>query len=161
MMMMMKAPHHAPCSSGPHGDRRALTPTCRAHHTCRPAVATRPAGERTPGVQQQQQEAPEAWQHHVSSRLLPRKHQHLAGIAVTSGAWWAGSAQAVEQATSSAAQAAAAAGGYVPSPYEPGWEVWVGFVAGVVPFAIGSWEFGKRIVSRWQARGKLAPSRSC
>lgn len=37
--------------------------------------------------------------------------------------------------------------GYVPSPLEPGWEIWLGFVAGVVPFLIGSYEFGKRIVS--------------
>ncbi|GIL58802.1 hypothetical protein Vafri_13793 [Volvox africanus] len=36
--------------------------------------------------------------------------------------------------------------GYVPSPLEPGWEVWLGFVAGVVPFAIGAYEFGKRII---------------
>ncbi|KXZ46869.1 hypothetical protein GPECTOR_40g603 [Gonium pectorale] len=36
--------------------------------------------------------------------------------------------------------------GYVPSPVEPGWEIWIGFVAGVVPFAIGSYEFGKRII---------------
>ena len=28
-----------------------------------------------------------------------------------------------------------------------GFETWVGFVAGVVPFMIGSYEFGKRIVS--------------
>lgn len=37
--------------------------------------------------------------------------------------------------------------GYVPSPLEPGWEIWTGFVAGVVPFFIGAYEFGKRIVS--------------
>ncbi|PNW84472.1 hypothetical protein CHLRE_03g145567v5 [Chlamydomonas reinhardtii] len=36
--------------------------------------------------------------------------------------------------------------GYVPSPVEPGWEIWLGFIAGVVPFAIGSYEFGKRIL---------------
>lgn len=43
---------------------------------------------------------------------------------------------------------ALAAGTYVPSDLgAPGWEIWAGFVAGVVPFAIGSWEFGKRIVS--------------
>lgn len=37
-------------------------------------------------------------------------------------------------------------GKYVPSPVEPGWEIYVGFLAGIIPFAIGSWEFGKRIV---------------
>ncbi|EFN53615.1 hypothetical protein CHLNCDRAFT_14374, partial [Chlorella variabilis] len=31
-------------------------------------------------------------------------------------------------------------------PVKVGWEVWVGFVAGVVPFAIASFEFGKRIL---------------
>ncbi|KAF5838292.1 hypothetical protein DUNSADRAFT_3088 [Dunaliella salina] len=35
---------------------------------------------------------------------------------------------------------------YVPSPVEPGWEVYAGFLAGIIPFAIGSWEFGKRII---------------
>ena len=46
---------------------------------------------------------------------------------------------------------ALAAGTYVPSDLGDGGvglEAWVGFVAGVVPFAIGSWEFGKRIVSK-------------
>lgn len=36
---------------------------------------------------------------------------------------------------------------YTPSPYEPGWEVYAGAAAGVIPFLIASWEFGKRIVS--------------
>jgi hypothetical protein len=27
-----------------------------------------------------------------------------------------------------------------------GWEIWVGFAAGVIPFLIGSYEFGKRIL---------------
>lgn len=40
-----------------------------------------------------------------------------------------------------------AAAGYTPSPYSPGWEVWVGFAAGVIPFLIGGYEFTKRIVS--------------
>lgn len=35
---------------------------------------------------------------------------------------------------------------YVPTPYQPGWEIWVGFAAGVIPFAIGAVEFGKRII---------------
>jgi len=35
---------------------------------------------------------------------------------------------------------------YKPSPMEiPSWQIWVGFAAGVVPFAIASIEFGKRI----------------
>mgnify|MGYP001807189553 CR=1 FL=1 len=44
--------------------------------------------------------------------------------------------------------------GYVPSPVEPGWEIWLGFIAGVVPFAIGSYEFGKRIVSGGVVQGR-------
>jgi hypothetical protein len=56
---------------------------------------------------------------------------------------------------------------YVPSPYEPGWEVWVGAVAGVIPFAIGSFEFGKRIVSEssngiaWHVLLRAWPLRGC
>jgi hypothetical protein len=38
-------------------------------------------------------------------------------------------------------------GKYVPSPMEvPSWEIWVGFIAGVIPFAIASVEFAKRIL---------------
>ena len=58
---------------------------------------------------------------------------------------------------------ALAAGTYIPSDLgdgSVGFEVWVGFVAGVIPFAIGSWEFGKRIVSQlgvsWEAVGSSA-----
>ena len=35
---------------------------------------------------------------------------------------------------------------YVPGPVEVGWEIWLGAAAGVIPFAIGAYEFGKRIV---------------
>ena len=35
---------------------------------------------------------------------------------------------------------------YVPGTVEVGWEIWVGAAAGVIPFAIGAYEFGKRIV---------------
>ena len=36
---------------------------------------------------------------------------------------------------------------YVPSPMEtPSWEIWIGSLAGIVPFVIASYEFGKRIV---------------
>lgn len=61
---------------------------------------------------------------------------------------FAGSALADEAGSSATAAAAAiAAGTYVPSPHQPGWEIWVGAAAGVIPFAIASYEFGKRIVS--------------
>jgi len=34
---------------------------------------------------------------------------------------------------------------YIP-PAAPGWEIWVGLAAGVIPFCIASYEFGKRIL---------------
>ena len=49
----------------------------------------------------------------------------------------------------SAAQACAAqdlVAKYVPGPVHVGPEIYAGALAGVIPFAIGSWEFGKRIV---------------
>lgn len=39
------------------------------------------------------------------------------------------------------------AAAFTPGPVEAGWEIWFGAVVGVVPFAIGAYEFGKRIVS--------------
>ena len=36
---------------------------------------------------------------------------------------------------------------YVPSPVNIGWEVYAGAIAGVIPFAIGSYQFVARIVS--------------
>ena len=35
---------------------------------------------------------------------------------------------------------------YVPGPVEVGPEIWAGVIASCIPFAIGSWEFAKRIV---------------
>ena len=46
-----------------------------------------------------------------------------------------------------AADAVAATQPYVPSPVHVGWEVYVGAIAGVIPFAIGSYQFIARIVS--------------
>ena len=37
-------------------------------------------------------------------------------------------------------------GGYVPSPMDPGWQVYVGAVIGVIPFIIATYEFGKRVI---------------
>lgn len=34
----------------------------------------------------------------------------------------------------------------MPGPVEVGWQIWAGAIAGVIPFAIGAYEFGKRIV---------------
>jgi hypothetical protein len=70
-------------------------------------------------------------------------------------AWSAGQLQASETAAeafdAAAAAAAAAAsqyapGTYVPGPVEVGWEIWFGAAAGVIPFVIASYEFGKRIL---------------
>lgn len=36
--------------------------------------------------------------------------------------------------------------GYVPSPMDPGWQVYVGAVIGVIPFIIATYEFGKRVI---------------
>lgn len=47
-----------------------------------------------------------------------------------------------------AATAATAATPYVPGPVEVGWQIWAGAIAGIIPFAIGAYEFGKRIVRR-------------
>ncbi|KAK9842214.1 hypothetical protein WJX81_000923 [Elliptochloris bilobata] len=45
-----------------------------------------------------------------------------------------------------ACAAADAASAYVPGPVNVGPEIYAGALAGVIPFAIGSWEFGKRIL---------------
>ncbi|KAK9904323.1 hypothetical protein WJX75_009132 [Coccomyxa subellipsoidea] len=47
---------------------------------------------------------------------------------------------------------------YVPGPVEVGPEIWLGTIAACIPFVIGSWEFGKRIIiqrrcSRCQGSG--------
>jgi hypothetical protein len=48
-----------------------------------------------------------------------------------------------------------ATGAYQPSPYTPGWEVWFGAAVATIPFVIGAWEFGKRIVSAIPATSVL------
>lgn len=45
-------------------------------------------------------------------------------------------------------RAAEVAEKYVPGPVELGPEIWAGTIAATIPFVIGSWEFGKRIVSQ-------------
>ena len=54
-------------------------------------------------------------------------------------------ARAVGEGAATAAQGAAPA--YVPGPVEVGWEIYVGAAACVAVFALGAWEFAKRIVS--------------
>jgi hypothetical protein len=65
----------------------------------------------------------------------------LVGAPAVAAALWAAAAGGAQ-----AAEAAEAAARYTPSPMEPGWEIWAGLVAGVVPFIIASYEFGKRIL---------------
>lgn len=50
-------------------------------------------------------------------------------------------------AGSQSAAFAAESQGYVPSPVTVGWEIYAGAIAGVIPFAIGSYQFIARIVS--------------
>jgi hypothetical protein len=38
---------------------------------------------------------------------------------------------------------------YVPGPIEVGWQIWFAAVVSTVPFVIGAYEFGKRIVSTY------------
>lgn len=55
------------------------------------------------------------------------------------GAAWAAVAAAVPGPGSET-------GAFTPGPVHIGWEVYVGAIAGVIPFAIGAYEFSKRIV---------------
>lgn len=63
-----------------------------------------------------------------------------------------GAASAAEAAGDSAVAAAAAVvpvdpSTYVPGPAEVGWQIWFAAIVSTIPFVIGSYEFGKRIVS--------------
>ena len=46
--------------------------------------------------------------------------------------------------------------GYVPTPVNIGWEIYAGAIAGVIPFAIGSYQFIARIVSHAQCIRAMA-----
>lgn len=84
-----------------------------------------------------------------STEQAPRPLDTAAATTALISTLWAGSAAAAGTAAEPMLNAAATASvsGYTPSPLEPGWEIWVGFAAGVIPFLIASLEFGKRIVS--------------
>lgn len=58
--------------------------------------------------------------------------------------WHSGSSCAAE--TLESMTDAASAAPFVPGPIEVGWEIWFGAFVGVVPFAIGAYEFAKRIL---------------
>ena len=71
-----------------------------------------------------------------------------------------------------AALGAESTSGYVPSPMEVGWEIYVGAFIGVVPFIVASYEFGKRVVIQRRCevcrgsglvsrKGKLVKCKSC
>ncbi len=55
-------------------------------------------------------------------------------------------ASTLSAASALAEEAQQVASTYVPGPVEVGWQIWIGAIAGVIPFAIGAYEFGKRIV---------------
>jgi hypothetical protein len=62
------------------------------------------------------------------------------------------SADAALTAAAAAAAAAASTTHYVPPPMEPvaDWQIWAGFVAGMAPIVIATYEFGKRILIQRQ-----------
>lgn len=66
--------------------------------------------------------------------------KNTAAVLLSSFLWSSSSATAL------ATQLAPEVAKYTPSPMEPGWEIYVGFAAGVIPFVIASYEFGKRIL---------------
>lgn len=68
----------------------------------------------------------------------------LFDVAASSASWLA--VQAVVASTSTATTATAGSAPYVPSPYTPGPEIWLGALLPTLVFALGSWEFGKRIL---------------
>lgn len=55
-----------------------------------------------------------------------------------------------------AAELADSAQPYVPSPIHIGWEVYVGAIAGVIPFIIGAYQFTARIVCHMFQRCRMA-----
>ncbi len=57
--------------------------------------------------------------------------------------WFTGALDAGSQNAAFAAESQ----GYVPSPVTVGWEIYAGAIAGVIPFAIGSYQFIARTVS--------------
>jgi hypothetical protein len=73
-------------------------------------------------------------------------HSKNTAALVLSFLWSASPATAAAAELQTQLAASAATTPYTPSPMEPGWEIYVGFIAGVVPFIIASYEFGKRIL---------------
>lgn len=60
----------------------------------------------------------------------------------------AGASAAVAAASAPAdVPAAVSTSAYTPGPVEVGWQIWFAAIVSTVPFVIGAYEFGKRIVS--------------
>jgi hypothetical protein len=108
-----------------------------------PALEQRPAGQ------------PSKW--HAMHQVPLGAAAVAASLSMAAAA--SAAAEALQpEAAASAAAAAAAAASYTPGPVEVGWEIWAGFVAGVIPFVIASVEFGKRVVSGgWPADAVCSP----
>lgn len=81
------------------------------------------------------------------SPLRPLSLGGAAAVAASLSAAAASASAAAGTHADAAVVAAATAAAYTPGPVEVGWELWAGFIAGVIPFAIATVEFSKRIVS--------------
>ena len=66
--------------------------------------------------------------------------------ALTSSASWLAVVATTTTTAAAATTASSAAPSYVPSPYTPGPEIWLGALLPTLVFALGSWEFGTRIL---------------
>lgn len=60
-------------------------------------------------------------------------------------------------AVATAADAAVSPSAYVPGPVEVGWQIWFAAAVSTIPFVIGAYEFGKRIVSAPVGQDSTAP----
>ncbi|KAL4857110.1 hypothetical protein ACK3TF_002784 [Chlorella vulgaris] len=79
------------------------------------------------------------------SPLRPLTLGGAAAVAASLSAAAASASAAAGTQADAAVVAAATAAAYTPGPVEVGWEIWAGFIAGVIPFAIATVEFSKRI----------------
>lgn len=87
---------------------------------------------------------------HVASRSLPPHIIDTAAhttVAVLPANTIADLASAAPSTAEAAAQVPVAVSTYTPGPVEVGWQIWFAAAVSTVPFVIGAYEFGKRIVS--------------
>lgn len=110
--------------------------------TCRAKLAT--SGRLKPTVQ--------SADHNVSTRLHTTQTLHQQRmLPAKSKLPWREAALLVFIASGNgdvaiAADSVGGAHGYVPSPVNIGWEIYAGAIAGIIPFAIGSYQFIARIL---------------